>query len=301
MNWPALKELREIFLGESVSANEDYWTSPELLEAYDATFAQRIGWKWDAVLAELRLCGWQPASETLVDWGCGTGIAARKFLAMFGADTVRQIQLFDRSKPAADFAVKKLSETFSGTLSNSAEIPTGAVVLLSHVLNELSTRNLNSLLDSLAGASAVIWVEPGTPAHSQRLIAIREKLRAIFSFVAPCPHQNRCGLLAKERAEDWCHHFAKPPGGIFQQSEWSRFSKELKIDLRSLPVSYLVFAKAAIPKPEPAQRFLGRARMYKGHAKVLVCRDSEVVEEQILQRKNKVRFRKLKEGAFVER
>lgn len=84
-DWEGLARLRDAFL-RGTAGQEDYWNSETDLVAYDATFAQRIGWKWDFVLEDLRQLGWSPPPGELVDWGCGTGIAARACLDHFGAE-----------------------------------------------------------------------------------------------------------------------------------------------------------------------------------------------------------------------
>ena len=75
-----LVRLRQGFLS-GTAGTQDYWRGTEDLDLYERTFAQRIGWKWDAVLGELEGRGWMPPSRTLVDWGCGTGIASRRVSA----------------------------------------------------------------------------------------------------------------------------------------------------------------------------------------------------------------------------
>ena len=49
IDWHALERMRRAFLQNTASA-ADYWQSESDLASYDATFAQRIGWKWDYVL-----------------------------------------------------------------------------------------------------------------------------------------------------------------------------------------------------------------------------------------------------------
>ena len=56
LDWKTLDRLREGFLSGS-AAKGPYWKSRDDLAHYDATYAERIGWKWDAVLAELRARG----------------------------------------------------------------------------------------------------------------------------------------------------------------------------------------------------------------------------------------------------
>ena len=54
-----LDRLRETFLSDAKSGGP-YWHTITDLECYDFTFGERIGWKWDAVLAELKQRGWTP-------------------------------------------------------------------------------------------------------------------------------------------------------------------------------------------------------------------------------------------------
>jgi hypothetical protein len=101
MNWELLRELRSRFLSETIQEGPDYWKSTEHLDAYDATFAQRIGGKWDAVLREIPK-GRPYLLGTVVEWGCGTGIATRKMLEVFPFE---KVQLWDRSRLARDSAL----------------------------------------------------------------------------------------------------------------------------------------------------------------------------------------------------
>src|SRR5262249_47434333 len=140
MDWAGLKALRETFLSEKPSASGDYWESPEQLEAYDSTFGARIGWKWDAVLRELKGRGWHPEEAvSVVDWGCGTGIASRRFLDAFGEYPVH---LFDRSRLAVKFAADKIP----GAIALSASPLSDFILLVSHVLNELPIHAEKALL-----------------------------------------------------------------------------------------------------------------------------------------------------------
>lgn len=278
MDFKLLAELRETFLSEKPSGSRDYWTSKTQLEAYDATFGARIGWKWDAVLRELKARGWAPpAGAALVDWGCGTGVASRRFLNGYPDSPV---WLFDRSRMAEDFAVSLIP----GAQRLIGAPPADFVLLLSHVMNELTAaahKELNALIEK---AQVVIWVEPGTPELSRKLIELRERLLTAFRVVAPCPHQARCGMLAPENARHWCHHFAEPAPEAFTESHWVRFGKELKIDLRSLPVSYLVLDRREVPPVPGPIRVIGRPRRYKGYTNYLACEESGVGEKKVMRR-----------------
>ena len=49
LDWEVLDRLRALFL-KGKPPGGSYWTSPGDLAVYDLTYAQRIAWKWDAVL-----------------------------------------------------------------------------------------------------------------------------------------------------------------------------------------------------------------------------------------------------------
>ena len=76
-----ITRLRELFLDEPRDrrALGDYWRDRADVAAYDAVLGARIGWKWDAALAECRDRGFARADDDLVlDFGCGAGVAARQ-------------------------------------------------------------------------------------------------------------------------------------------------------------------------------------------------------------------------------
>jgi hypothetical protein len=112
LDWAALDRLRDKFLAAERDF-ENYWTSRSDLENYDFTFAQRIAWKWDAVLRELKLRGWTPPpGGPLLDWGCGSGIAGRRVAEFFGPECFSTLRVFDRSPLAVDFALAQAREAF---------------------------------------------------------------------------------------------------------------------------------------------------------------------------------------------
>jgi hypothetical protein len=292
INWTALERMRQAFL-QGTAGQADYWQNESDLVSYDATFAQRIGWKWDYVLNELRRRGWAPPSGALLDWGCGSGIAHRAFLDHFGAESVSALQVWDRSSLAMGFAQRRAREKYS-RLEVHTGIPASAgTVLISHVLTELEPKQVEELADSMAEkATAIIWVETGTYEASLTLIAIRERLRNRMSIVAPCTHQGRCGILDQGNERHWCHHFATPPPEAFTDGNWAKFSQLAGVDLRSLPLSFLVLDKRPVaPLPEGATRILGHARVYKAFALALGSGAEGVKEHRISKRHLPEQFR----------
>jgi hypothetical protein len=310
LDWTALDRLRDAFLS-GAAARGDYWTSRDDLASYDFTFAQRIAWKWEAVLAELALRGWTPPRGPLLDWGCGSGVASRCVVRHFGGNTITALKLFDRSARATAFAAERAREEFTdlrveteerrpparhehgpGAEPPRAGSETGApgTLVLSHVLNELDAAGSKELTREIHHAGAVLWVEPGTHADSRALGAWREQLRERFQVIAPCTHQAACGVLAPENERHWCHHFAAPPPGVRGDANWVQFSRRMSIDLRSLPCSFLALERRGLRAPVPGllpdgwSRVLGAPRVYKGFAKVFSCQADGACEFELQKR-----------------
>lgn len=290
LDWEALERLREGFLS-GAGASGAYWQSPSDLASYDLTFAQRIAWKWDAVLAELKLRGWSPPPGDVLDWGCGSGVAGRCVLREFGVENVSALRLFDRSSLAMDFAAVRAKAVFPKLAVNSGQPESGRIglLVLSHVLNELPDHEHESLLELARRADAVLCVEPGTHADSRALIAMRERLREEFEVIAPCTHQSACGMLTTGGERHWCHNFAAPPPGIMADGNWVRFARRMGIDLRGLPYSFLVLERKGLQSAEEKfadwSRVVGAPRVYKGFAKLFCCQ-AEGVRDLTLQKRD---------------
>lgn len=291
LDWEAVDRLRGIFLAARKSP-ADYWRSRADLEVYERTFAQRVAWKWDAVLRELGARGWQPPADGVLDWGCGSGIAGRRVRDFF---FLPRLQVFDRSRLAREYA----TEAGRAEPWRDDGGPIG-VLVVSHVWNELADRDRRRLLAVAGRAAAVLWVEPGTYADSRALIAVREILRDTFHVVAPCPHQAACGILAPENERHWCHFFADPPPHLLADSEWVRFAQRVGIDLRSLPYSFLVLERRALGAVAGrTTRIIGAPRIYKAYVRVLQCAEDGVREVEVRQRDDPERFKRLKKGRLT--
>lgn len=294
-----LAQLRARFLDGSNSGG-GYWRTEAELALYDATFAQRIGWKWDAVLGELLLRGWKPQSPHLCDFGCGSGIASRRvlgawehFASLTVADVSPRAVQFAETKARVEFPAVAITGTSAESLS--ALVP-GTLLLVSHVINELSPTARDHLLSLARQAGEVIWVEAGTHADSRALIAVREELRGDFAVIAPCTHGASCGMLPAENAPHWCHHFGRVPSHVFQDAGWAQLGRELGIDLRSLPYSFLVLSRSPSREAPGAARIIGHPREAKGRMEILAC-DSTGVAEVTLQKRDVPKlFKALQKG-----
>jgi hypothetical protein len=302
VNWQRLHELRQIFIGETRSEG-DYWLEPNTLESYDATFAQRIGWKWDYVMGDVLRSGWVPDwSIPVCDWACGTGIAIRAYLESTRPGLTHQarVSVFDRSMAAMQFAA-----THSVMKEYPVSISTGepggkAFYLISHVLTEMTGDQLMAIKSHLRGrATGFIWVEPGAYGPSRILSQLRDQMLGDFFPWSPCPDSCACPAMAPDRWEDWCHFFAPTPSPVFHDSFWAQFSANMEIDLRSLPVSFLCMDRRRPTHHNPKQcRFLGRPRILKHQAGIDACFQGKYRKLTASKRHSPQIYKRLKKGAL---
>ena len=308
IDWAILERLRRRFL-TSDGSSEPYWESPADLANYDFTFGERIGWKWDQVLRELRLRGWTPSSRTMLDWGCGSGVASRRVLEFFGTDRFEALTVWDHSPLASDYAADvararfphlRVSEATPGLLASDEGI---GLLVVSHVLNELPAPALTALRQLVQRAEAVLWVEAGTHAVSRQLGALRDELRSSCRVIAPCTHQGPCPILQPGRERDWCHFFAPPPAEIFANSDWVKFGQRAGIDLRSLPYCFLAAERASVSgratpgsdagESGPFSRVIGRVEHFKPYARLLSCDVEGLAELELPKRADPALFKQL--------
>lgn len=298
-NLARVERLRELFLEErrSKRALTDYWRDRKDVDAYDAVLAARIGWKWNAALEECRDRGFARADDAVVlDFGCGSGIAARRFAAHFGA---KEVVLHDRSSHAMAFAKTCMElELPKVKVRNTTYIDkiTPDVLLVSHVLAELDAEGEAALEALMRRSRRVIVVEPGNRVVSRRLSELRSRVLDDFSVTAPCPHQAACPSLVERN--DWCHFFATPPPEVFTDGFWARVARELSIDLRSLPYAFLALEReqreVAAGENGVPERLLGRAEMTKHVARMRSCREDGLASVEITKRHDKLVWRALK-------
>ena len=293
----AMRRMRARFL-EGKAGGADYWRLEEDIALYDSTFAERIGWKWDAVLSELILRGWAPQSRHVLDWGCGSGVAGRRVIETW--PQLASLALHDRSPLAVRYATARAQAAWPQLAVRRFEtIGPDTLLVLSHVINELPERDLAQLIALARQAREILWVEAGTHADSRRLIGVREQLVPEFTAIAPCTHQRACGLLTRRNERHWCHHFARPPSEIFQHARWHDWSREMGIDLRSLPYSFLVLSRDAPVVPAGCSRILGEPREFKGHLKVLSCQADGVAELMLQKRDAPELYRTVRDAEGV--
>ena len=291
LDWDALDRLRRQFLGGK-PCDGPYWKSREDLAAYDMTFGERIGWKWDAVLEELRIRGWAPHGGAVLDWGCGSGIAGRRLVEVFGPGTFDSLVVWDHSPVATDFAHDAAARRFPGLAVLSAtpgyltgDEPIGLLVI-SHVLNELPPAALDEIRTLVARSRAVVWTEPGIRETSRALGSLRDEWLEDFEVVAPCTHRSPCPVLGPGNERHWCHHFGAPPSWIFADSGWVKFGQRAGIDLRSLPYSFVALDRDWSGNAAGLSRVIGRPEHFKPYTRLLNCDGDGLAELTVMKRDN---------------
>jgi hypothetical protein len=306
MDWDLIQKMRQGFL-DTDGHLPDYWHDERWLSAYDQTLAQRIRWKWQAVLDVLTEALSQLQGLThVVDWGCGTGIATRSFLAK-GLMPKARVSLFDRSIGAMRFAAGEIQKECPGAqveLMKKLQLPQEPFVLLvSHVLSELDERSFAELQTLAATAALVIWVEPGRTLESRRLSQVRDEVARTHHILGPCRHQKPCGALQPGREKDWCHFFAPVPREVHQSAFWREFSKRMKVDLRSLPVSWLAVVQAQFYSGSQEETdeavILSRPRAFKGHCRWLACTSAGLCSGDFQKKHDKDIDEALREPKFM--
>jgi SAM-dependent methyltransferase len=295
-----IERLRELFLDERRPGEPlpDYWRDDRDLRAYDAVLGARIGWKWDAVLRECKDRGFARADgEVVLDYGCGAGVAARRFVAAFGA---KEFLCHDRSPRAMAFASRSVREAAPQVQARALPALGSVqpdVLLVSHVLGELDAAGLSDLERLIAKSRRVVVVEPGNKPVARALSALRDRLLPTFRVVAPCPHHAACPALAK--GADWCHFFAPPPPEVFTDSDWVRTTKALGIDARALPYSFLCLVREAASERATtarAPRLLGRPFLHPHAVRLQVCEAAGLRTVELQKRHDPVLWRTLKKA-----
>jgi len=291
--WQKLRGLRKFFLSGEPN-HRSYWDSEEILALYDQTFAVRIGWRWDAAIRQLQFLKWQPTEKTLLDWGCGSGMASRKVLAAFAQ--FENAFLIDLSPVAEGYAASMAKAESPATSIRTGILPEEPFCLvLSHVVGELDEAGEQHLAQIVARASSLIWVEPGSYTVSRKLGTWRDRLD--WPVIAPCTHRQSCPIPAPKNRHHWCHFFAQPPPETFMSADWAEFAKQMEIDLSTLAFSYLVLDRSAPPSRTPEiARNIGSIRVYKAFAKLQLCDASGLHAVEVTKRDFPAIWRALRKG-----
>ena len=221
-----------------------------------------------AVAASLNaLCEVRPdfAPETLLDVGAGPGTASwaaaeafsslRSFSLLDDNTALRALAL-DLARGSArlgDLAYDKGEARALLARSEPADL-----VVASYMIGELGEAERTELAELVWSKTrdALLIVEPGTPAATARILALRRQLIAAGAHVvAPCPHDETCPLSAP----DWCHFTQRLPRSRAQMQ-----AKGAELPFEDEKFSYVALTRAPLtlrPARVLAQPIVGKAEI----------------------------------------
>ncbi|WP_454299567.1 small ribosomal subunit Rsm22 family protein [Salana multivorans] len=251
-------------------------------------------------LEELALVAPDLAPRTLLDVGAGTGAATAAAWATW--DSLESATLEDYSAAALAVARDVLAGTDLAIETRLARIGTdrGAsgtepadVAVAAYVLSEIDDAERRALLDRLtAGArSAVVVIEPGTPAGFRRILDARaDLLHRGWRIAAPCPHELTCPVaaLSEQRGGDWCHAAVRLPR--------TREHRAAKGGERGFEDEKLAYVAALAPgsglePTRPVGRVLRHPETRSGHIRLELCTREGELERATVTKRDKDAFR----------
>ncbi|MBI2706730.1 MAG: hypothetical protein HYX35_00175 [Proteobacteria bacterium] len=193
--------------------------------------------------------------QSLLDLGAGTGSLA--WAAADALPHLQRITLFEK-----DVELLRLGQHLTQNnldplqlawcrddITQAEIFPSHDAVVLSYVLNELSSKEQVHLLERAYQATdqLLILLEPGTPQGFGNLLNARNLLLKLGAYsVAPCPHLAPCPLApAFKEGKDWCHFSVRIPRG-----KYHRRAKEGALPYEDEKYTYLVISPQPVPLPK---------------------------------------------------
>jgi ribosomal protein RSM22 (predicted rRNA methylase) len=258
-----------------------------------------------AAIAQMResLPRWAPVS--LLDVGAGTGAAA--WAAEDELPSIRSVTLLEQSAEAINLGRAILAGSGSEALRNAdwrrwrlaaggqaAPLPATALVTAAYLLGELAGEQQRHLVElALAAASAIILIEPGTPAGHRRILAARGQLLAGgFTVAAPCPHQLACPLNVPG---DWCHFAAR-----VQRSSVHRQAKGGKLSYEDEKFAFVAATRGLADKL-PGARVVRRPQQRKNLVALSLCAEDGNAREQLITKSEGPYYRAARKAAWGDR
>lgn len=223
------------------------------------------------------------APETLLDVGAGPGTAS--WAAAEAFPSLQDFTLLDAnatlSRLALDLArdSSRLAECryLPGDAGgNLAETSQADLVIASYVVGELGEADQRKLTEAMwaKARQALLVIEPGTPAGTARILALRQQLIAAGAFVAaPCPHEKPCPLTAP----DWCHFNQRLP-----RSQAHRQIKGAEVPFEDERFIYVALTRT--PPESRASRVLAPPDVGKAGIAAKLCTEKGVVIAKVPRR-----------------
>jgi ribosomal protein RSM22 (predicted rRNA methylase) len=248
------------------------------------------------------LPGWAPAR--LLDLGAGTGGTA--WATVEQLPSIRSVTLLEQSAEAAGLGRAILAASGSEALRHAdwrrwrlaassgqvpPPLPAADLVTAAYLLGELSSQQQRELVElTMAAASVIVFIEPGTPAGYRRVLAARSQLLAGgFTLVAPCPHQLTCPL---DVPGDWCHFAAR-----VQRSAIHRQAKGGELSYEDEKFSY-VAATRGLGDSRPAARIVRRPQQRKNLVSLSLCVQNGTVRQELVTKSEGPYYRAARKASW---
>lgn len=274
---PLADDLSDSFTTERQPGFHDYSASQEHWLAYGAFFFPQTFVRMRFVLEEcLGQKGWRPASERspirVLDLGAGTGAATAAAVLTLNAHLPKRsvdVLAVDES----DAALRLLRTLFAHGIPGVRADQLNTKVASIRGFHSFATDDkwdlitagfsLNEVLETTTPGSAERWVrealshlspggllvvlEPALHVACERMERLRDAIAAqgLARIVAPCPHHQRCPMLAMP--EVWCHDIRrwKVPESV------AYINRKLQRSVQQLKFCFLALTARDIPEHDP--------------------------------------------------
>lgn len=242
------------------------------------------------VLSELRRRVPRLKAESLLELGAGPApglwAAGPCFPELSRATHVEldedMVEVGRRLLEAGRFGASVESTWCVQDAERTRELGAHDLVLVGYLLGELSESARESLVDAAwdVTATALVIVEPGTPAGAARVQRARARLIEQGAEVAaPCPHAAACPLAA----DDWCHFAAR-----VNRSSLQRRLKRGSLGYEDEKFSYIAVTRRNADSC--AARVLRRPRREPRRVALRLCA-ADGLREELVTRREGERYR----------
>ena len=209
---------------------------------------------------------------SVLDWGCGVGTASLALSKYFQNLECFLVEQDHQAKSYAEQFIRHFHP--NNTINFDQPSKNIDLSIFSYSLGEVS--NWQKVLDDVWNkTNYLLIVEPGTSAHYERLLKIRDYMLTKGAYLlAPCYHNNRCPL----DNNDWCHFSVNVP-----RSKEHRMLKSGKRGFEQEAYSYMLFSKTP-RKSKDFGRIVAKPRFHKGHIDLKICTQDGRIQNSTVSR-----------------
>ncbi len=220
-------------------------------------------------------------------WAAAEAFATLEAFTLLDANTALRALALNLARGHPRLAALRYDAGDARGLTTAAQ--EADLVVASYVINEIDATAQAALADALWAKTRglLLVVEPGTPAGSTRIVALRARLIAQGAHVvAPCPHDAACPLAPP----DWCH--------FTQRLQRSRAHKHLKgaaLPFEDEKFSYVALSRR--PIPERPARVLAQPKTTKIAVTAKLCTGSGL-EIAVVPHRDRDAYRQARKWAW---